>query len=177
MSGDADRLNELIARVLDGKTIDWAGAESSALDSEEHLSVTALRDVARIAGFSRDLQRAGTASPGAGVDAGVDASSEGGAAAGNDASAAAGVDASAAAGDDASAAAGGDASAPAKPERTTLGDLAMLLCSRAEAEERGGDRAAASAAFRAAEILTDQVGATPGSPLRSRIDQLRTRMA
>jgi len=148
MNADEERLDELIARVLDGKPIDWAGAESNTLDGSEHLSVTALRDVSRIAGFSRDLQRAAR-EPGADAAAGSDPGSD----------------------------PGSDAVVAPRPAGITLGDLATLLCIRAERDVRAGDRAAASAAFRAAEILAHQVGATPGSPLRSRIAELRARLS
>lgn len=160
MYADEERLEELIARVLDGKPIDWAGAESNTLDASAHLSVTALRDVSRIAGFSRDLQRAGR-EPDAGADAGSDPRSD------------AGPDPRSDAGSDARS----DPVVAPRPAGITLGDLATLLCIRAEREVRDGDRAAAGAAFRAAEILADQVGATPGSPLRSRIAELRARLS
>ena len=53
MSADSDRLDELAGSVLDGKPVDWAGAESSAVDEDEHLRVAALQEVSRIAEFNR----------------------------------------------------------------------------------------------------------------------------
>jgi hypothetical protein len=61
MSADPDPLEDLVGSVMDGHPVDWAGAESGATSEYEQLSITALRDVSRIAQFNRDLQRPGRA--------------------------------------------------------------------------------------------------------------------
>ncbi|HEV2104911.1 MAG TPA: serine/threonine-protein kinase, partial [Candidatus Eisenbacteria bacterium] len=63
MDADQDRLDALAGSVSDGRAVDWNG-EASAADALAQPSVLALRDVARIAEFNRDLQR----SPGSGPD-------------------------------------------------------------------------------------------------------------
>jgi predicted ATPase len=77
MSSDSDPIDKLVASVLDGQTVDWAGAESNATDEKEHLSLAALQDVSRIAQFNRELQRSGHARASARETAasGVDSSS------------------------------------------------------------------------------------------------------
>src|SRR5262249_33444417 len=52
-----DPLDELASSVSDGSTVDWDEAETAAQSSGQGGSVRALRDLSRIADFSRALQR------------------------------------------------------------------------------------------------------------------------
>lgn len=52
-----ERLDALAGSVSDGSPVDWGTAEREGEAAGEGSSVRALRDVARIADFSRELQR------------------------------------------------------------------------------------------------------------------------
>jgi len=52
-----DRLDDLAGSVLDGRPVDWGTAEREGEVNGESSSVRAMRDLARIADLSRELQR------------------------------------------------------------------------------------------------------------------------
>ena len=57
MSAERDTFDELLGRVSDGGDVDWDRARAERADPLERGRVEALRDVARIAEFSRSVQR------------------------------------------------------------------------------------------------------------------------
>jgi hypothetical protein len=57
-----DRLERIAGGVSDGQAVDWAAATAEASPDEQH-EVAALRDLARIADFNRQLQRTGADEP------------------------------------------------------------------------------------------------------------------
>jgi hypothetical protein len=66
MTDEDSRLNSLTGSVSDGRPVDWKRAESAAHDASEQARIQALRDVSRIADFSRGMQRAQPSPTGAG---------------------------------------------------------------------------------------------------------------
>src|SRR5262245_18817428 len=52
-----ERLDEIADSVSDARPVDWNAAGTRADEAGEQASLQALRDVARIAEFNRDLQR------------------------------------------------------------------------------------------------------------------------
>lgn len=59
MNADQDRLRELLREVSDGRPIDWEAAVRGLPAGDDRRHAEALRDVDRIAEFSRVLQRSG----------------------------------------------------------------------------------------------------------------------
>jgi serine/threonine protein kinase len=58
---ERDDLDALAGSVSDNAPVDWDGAESGAGSPAEHASIRAMREVARIAEFNRELQRSAEA--------------------------------------------------------------------------------------------------------------------
>ena len=52
-----DRLDDLAGSVSDGRSVDWDGAETRQQADKDLATVRAMKEVARIAAFSRDRQR------------------------------------------------------------------------------------------------------------------------
>ena len=63
MSAERDRWDELLARLSDGSAVDWDAARAGQVDPDSLGRIEALRDVARIAEFSRSAQRAALDEP------------------------------------------------------------------------------------------------------------------
>jgi hypothetical protein len=58
VSDEPDPMDTLAGSVSDGQPVDWSDAESHAVGEDEQLGVAALHEVAKIAEFNRELQRA-----------------------------------------------------------------------------------------------------------------------
>ena len=63
MTADGDGLDELVDSVSEGKLIDWEEAGAERPDETSQIILAALKDVARIAEFSRERQRSSPAQP------------------------------------------------------------------------------------------------------------------
>src|SRR6185503_8331299 len=63
MPADPDEMDDLVDSVSEGKLIDWADVGAERMDETSQLLLAALKDVARIAEFNRERQRAAPQSP------------------------------------------------------------------------------------------------------------------